>query len=59
LEKASGKKVMTISAATGDNVEQLLFALLAKIGVSKKQEILHDEKTEREEAGEEEEKWQP
>ena len=59
LEKASGKKVMTISAATGDNVEQLLFALLAKIGVSKKQETLLDKKTEREEAGEEEEKWQP
>ena len=59
LQKASGKEVMTISAATGDKVEQLLFALLEIIGESKEQEAAHEQKVEREEAGKEAETWQP
>ncbi len=60
LEKASGKKVMTISAATGDNVEPLLFALLDIIGTSRRDEQRTLEKEAREESGDEEDgKWQP
>lgn len=60
LEKASGKKVMTISAATGDNVEPLLFALLDIIGTSRRDEQRALEKQARLESEEEvNDAWQP
>ncbi len=59
LEKLSGKKVMTISAVTGDQVEDVLFALLDIIHADKEEEKAELAATEREEAGEEPETWQP
>lgn len=59
LEKVSGKKVVTISAVTGENVEDLLFTLLEIIGVEKKVEIRAEEESQRIEAGEDEETWKP
>lgn len=60
LEKASGKKVMTISAATGDNVEPLLFALLNIIGTSRRDEQRALEKQARLDSEEEvDDTWQP
>ncbi|WP_169566169.1 GTPase ObgE [Sneathiella limimaris] len=59
LEKVSGKKVLTISAATGDNVESLLFELLDIVQKSKAEEKAELVQQERQDAGEEEEKWQP
>ncbi len=59
LEKASGKKVMTISAATGDRVEPLMFVLLDIIGVAKKVEKEAEVLEQIEEAGEQAPTWQP
>jgi len=59
LEKASGKEVVTISAATGDGVEPLLFKLVEIIDADKKVEKEEIEETLREEAGEEKPRWQP
>jgi len=59
LEKLSGKKVMTISAVTGDKVDEVLFALMEIINEDKQEEQEQIEEAERIEAGEEEKKWQP
>ncbi|MBE7636356.1 GTPase ObgE [Sneathiella sp. P13V-1] len=59
LEAASGKKVRTISAATGDNVEPLLFELIDIIDAEKAEEKVEEEETRREEAGEEKPTWRP
>ncbi|MBL4907760.1 MAG: GTPase ObgE [Sneathiella sp.] len=59
LEKFSGKKVMTISAVTGENVDDLLFTLLDMIGVDKKTEIKEEEEAQLKEAGEDAETWKP
>jgi GTPase len=59
LEKASGQKVMTISAATSDNVEDLLYKLIDIIDADKADEKEEEEETLREEAGEEKPTWQP
>ncbi|MBL4666137.1 MAG: GTPase ObgE [Sneathiella sp.] len=59
LEKASGKEVKTISAATGDHVEELMFTLLDIIGVAKKVEKEAEILEQIEEAGEPKPTWQP
>ncbi|OUR80017.1 GTPase ObgE [Alphaproteobacteria bacterium 46_93_T64] len=59
LEKASGKKVMTISAATGDHIEELMFILLDIIGVAKKVEKEAEILEQIEEKGEPNPTWQP
>ncbi|MFT6556670.1 MULTISPECIES: GTPase ObgE [Sneathiella] len=59
LEKLSGSKVMTISAVTGDKVDEVLFELMDIIHADKEDEKAEQQAAERLEAGEEEEKWQP
>ncbi|GLQ07882.1 GTPase ObgE [Sneathiella chinensis] len=59
LEKAAGKKVMTISAVTGDKVDEVLFALLEIINRDKQEEKAEEEEAARKEAGEEPKTWQP
>ncbi len=59
LEALSGKPVRTISAVTGENIDDLLFTLLKIIDASKAQEKSDEEEEARTLAGEEEAKWQP
>lgn len=59
LEKLSGKKVMTISAVTGENVEDLLFILLDMIGVDKTVEKKEEAEILLQESGENAETWKP
>ncbi len=59
LEAAAGKSVRTISAVTGENIDDLLFALLEIIDKSKAQEKTDEEEEARTLAGEEAVKWQP
>jgi hypothetical protein len=50
---------MTISAVTGDKVDEVLFELMDIIHADKEDEKAEQQAAERLEAGEEEEKWQP
>lgn len=59
LEAAAGKPVRTLSAVTGENVDDLLFALLDIIEKSKAAEKSQEEEDARARAGEEAVKWQP
>lgn len=59
LEKLSGKKVMTISAVTGDKVEEVLFALQDIIEADRKAEKQSEEAAKLKDAGEEAETWSP
>lgn len=59
LEKASGKEVLTISAATGDRVDPLLFKLIDIIDADKATEKQKAEEALREKEGEETPQWQP
>ncbi|MBL4739772.1 MAG: GTPase ObgE [Sneathiella sp.] len=59
LEKVSGKKVMTISAVTGDKVEEVLFALQGIIESDRIVEKQNEEAVKLKDAGEEAETWSP
>jgi len=59
LEKLSGKKVMTISAVTGDKVEEVLFALQDIIESDRIAEKQSDQAVKLKDAGEEAETWSP
>ncbi|MEH6403236.1 MAG: GTPase ObgE [Sneathiella sp.] len=59
LEKLSGKKVMTISAVTGDKVEEVLFALQGIIESDRVAEKQAEKAVKLKDAGEEAETWSP
>lgn len=59
LEKAAGKPVRTISAVTGENMDELLFAIMDIIDASKAEERTEQIAEEKALAGEEIDKWQP
>jgi len=59
LEKAAGKPVRTVSAVTGENMDDLLFAIMDIIDASKREEKQEQEIEAQILAGEEVGKWQP